>query len=385
MKQPTKRTPSGGYAQDWHAFNLAQTNERQHFLTLLHELCRCINEPRQDLGRPRLPLKDMVFCGAFKVFTTMPTRRFMTELREAQVKGLIDKVPHFNSISYYLQQASLTPVLTRLIEMSSLPAEPFENEFAVDSTGFSTSRYARWLDERQMRAKVRREWIKIHLICGVRTHVVTSVIATGRCVGDSPQFGRLVAATARNFKVTEVSADKAYLAGENMLHAYKAGATPFIPFKSNCRLDADYKSLLWKQMLFMYRFSQGEYSHHYNKRNNVETTFSMVKAKFGERLRSKSQQGQFNEALCKVLCHNLCVLVQMMYELGLAPQFSSGGVDLKTSAETTNESIGGDRIVAGIKNVPLDQTIWVSNRKARTKMNKQSDERQMSLFGEEAA
>jgi hypothetical protein len=36
----------------------------------------------------------------------------------------------------------------------------------------------------------------------------------------------------------------------------------------------------------------------------AKTTFSMIKAKFGQRLRSKSLTGQINEALCKVLCHN---------------------------------------------------------------------------------
>ncbi len=42
----------------------------------------------------------------------------------------------------------------------------------------------------------------------------------------------------------------------------------------------------------------------------------MMKGKFGDSLHSKSNVGQLNEALCKVLCCNLCVLVQTMQELG---------------------------------------------------------------------
>jgi transposase len=385
MDRATKRTASGGYSQDWRAFNLAQTNERRHFTTLLYELCRCVDEPRQNLGRPRLSLRDMVFCGAFKVYTTLPTRRFMTDLREARDKGFIDKVPHFNSISYYLQMESLTPVLTRLIELSSLPAEPFESDFAVDSTGFSTNRYARWLDERQMLGKTRREWIKIHLICGVRTHMVTAVSATGGRVGDSPQFARLVRTTARNFSVAKVSADKAYLSGENMLHTYKAGAVPFIPFKINCRPDAWYKSTLWKRMLSMYMFSHTEYLEHYNKRNNVETAFSMIKAKFGERLRSKSQRGQFNEALCKVLCHNLCVLIQLIYELGISPHFSAEGFDFKAIPATADTDAGGGRIVAGISGFPTERADGSCCRKGQGKTATRSDDRQLNLFEGEAA
>jgi hypothetical protein len=54
---------------------------------------------------------------------------------------------------------------------------------------------------------------------------------------------------------------------------------------------------------------------------NIETAFSMIKGKFGSSLRSKSDTGQINEALCKVLAHNICVLVQATHELGIEPVF----------------------------------------------------------------
>ncbi len=60
---------------------------------------------------------------------------------------------------------------------------------------------------------------------------------------------------------------------------------------------------------------------HYHQRSNVETAYSMMKGKFGDSLRSKSDVGQVNEALCKALCHNLCALVQTMQELGIEPAF----------------------------------------------------------------
>ncbi len=44
-------------------------------------------------------------------------------------------------------------------------------------------------------------------------------------------------------------------------------------------------------------------------------------AKFGDSVRSKTERAQINEALCKVLCHNICCLIQSMYELGLKPKF----------------------------------------------------------------
>jgi transposase len=67
---------------------------------------------------------------------------------------------------------------------------------------------------------------------------------------------------------------------------------------------------------------------HYHRRSNVETTFSMIKAKFGERLRSKTRTAQENEVLCKILCHNVCCLIQSIYELGIEPTFWGGETDV---------------------------------------------------------
>jgi hypothetical protein len=39
------------------------------------------------------------------------------------------------------------------------------------------------------------------------------------------------------------------------------------------------------------------------------------------RWRSKIKTAQINEALCKVLCHNICCLIQSMYELNLRAKF----------------------------------------------------------------
>jgi hypothetical protein len=47
----------------------------------------------------------------------------------------------------------------------------------------------------------------------------------------------------------------------------------------------------------------------------------MIKVKFGGSLRSKTYQAQVNEALCKVLCHNICCLIQSIYELGIRLTF----------------------------------------------------------------
>lgn len=47
----------------------------------------------------------------------------------------------------------------------------------------------------------------------------------------------------------------------------------------------------------------------------------MIKGKFGDSIRSKGDVAQINELLLKVLCHNICVLIQAIYELEIENTF----------------------------------------------------------------
>lgn len=314
------------YSQDWPAYNTAQTHEKSELQALLYGLCRSIPEPDQYRGRPRLSLADIIFASTFKVYSTVSGRRFMTDLREAKGRGYLSKVPHYNSVFRYLEAETLTPYLYDLITTSSLPLKSVESAFAVDSSGFSTGQFMRWLDVKYGKEEDRRMWLKVHLMCGVKTNIVTSVEISDGYAHDYHFFKGLVARTGESgFNMKEVSADKAYLGGENLLVTLRHGAIPYIPFKSNSQVQSTYgpKSELWTRMFHFYNLHREEFLEHYHKRSNVETTFSMIKAKFGQRLRSKSLTAQINEALSKVLCHNLCVLIQSVHELGIDAAFDN--------------------------------------------------------------
>ena len=47
----------------------------------------------------------------------------------------------------------------------------------------------------------------------------------------------------------------------------------------------------------------------------------MKKAKFGGAVRANTPVAQVNEVLAKILYHNIVVLVQSMFELGVMPVF----------------------------------------------------------------
>src|SRR5205085_9023246 len=167
----------------------------------------------------------------------------------------------------------------------------------------------------------RKDWIKIHICTGVKTNVVTAVEVTDAHANDSPFFKPLVEATAQNFVMSQVSADRQYVSNTNLAVVVDNHAMPYIPFRANHTGKGPTSSDLFKRMFHFYSYNQERFMQNYHKRSNVETTFMMIKAKFGDSLRSKTERAQINEALCKVLCHNIVVLIQSMYELNLKPKF----------------------------------------------------------------
>lgn len=321
------------YPQQWPAYNMAQTKEKGIFLYLLHQLAQGVGSPAQyGRGQRRLPLEDMVFAMAYKVYSTVSGRRFMTDLRDAHAKGYIENLPCYNSIFNYFESEALTPYLQMLIAESALPLSVIEQDFAADSSGLSTGVFKRWSDAKWVKARTefgdkvpnqvnRRDWLKIHIMCGVTTNVVTAVEVTDAHAADTNYFKPLVEATAENFAMRQVSGDKAYLSSNNLKVAVENHAMPYIPFKANSTGGDKKSSPLFKKMFHFYSYNQERFMQNYHKRSNVESTFHMIKSKFGDSLRSKTPTAQINEALCKILCHNICCLIQSMYELNLKPKF----------------------------------------------------------------
>ncbi len=312
------------YAQNWTAYNLAQQNEKRLFLPLLRDLCQTVEEPAYEHGRPRLPLCDMVFASAYKVYSTVSGRRFASDLQEAADRGFIAKAPHFNSVFNCLEMESLTPQLQALIALSASPLRGVETKFAVDSSGFGTCRHETWVSVKHGGKVSKRDWAKVHLCCGVTTNIVTAAVVSDRDANDMNFLPGLVGTTAEQFQIAEVSADKGYSSRKNHEAVANVGGTPYIMFKTNTTGNSPAKAEggeLWNKMFHMLQADRTTYLKHYHLRSNVESTFSMVKAKFGDALRSKSDTAQVNESLLKILCHNICVVISAIYELGIDPKF----------------------------------------------------------------
>lgn len=312
------------YEQAWSVYNKAQTSEGRLFDELLADLVKEVSDPKpiQIHGRPHTDFSIALYIAIKKVYSQISSRRSMSLFGTAKEKGYLENVPHFNTMSVLLNREDVTPILQKLIAITSAPLRAVETGFAVDSSGFATRSFGAYAENKYGTKKSRR-WLKAHICVGVKTNIVTAIEITDESGADCPKFIPLMQETANNgFDVKEAYGDKAYLSRDNLTYIDSLGAVPYIPFKENS-IGKPHGSHIWRKMFHYFQYNKDEFFEHYHKRSNVETTFSAIKKKLGETLKSKNYTSQVNELLCKFIAYNILVLIEEIHEFGINPKPSS--------------------------------------------------------------
>jgi len=323
------------YSQDWKLYNLAQMQEFELFDQFLYQLVSSIEEPEQNSrGRPRIKLKDQIFCCIMKVYSQLSLRRSQYLFHEALQRHQISHSPHFNNISNTLNREEIKPILHELVRLSARPLASIETDFATDSSGFRCSSFGRYC-EYAHGTKRMHNWLKCHISTGVTTNIVADVIITDENGADSPQFEPLVRGTAQNFIINEVSADGIYSSRKNLQIVDSYGGTAYIPFKKNATGRSG--GALWRKTFHYFQLHKEEFLEHYHKRSNAESTFSAIKKKFGETIKSRNRIAQKNELLCKIIAYNITVLIHEMIQLnGNSELLSFDGLQKEETLKQSN-------------------------------------------------
>jgi transposase len=191
----------------------------------------------------------------------------------------------------------------------------------VDSTGFGLQSFYRHYSAKYGHDQNYRDFLKLHAMVGTKTNVIACAEVTDRNTHDAPILPGLAETTAEHFTMAQVSADKAYSSKRNLETIDALGAEPLIPFKTNTRVRKD--SALWNKLFHFFQFNRDEFLPMYHKRSNAESTFSALKRKFGDTLRSKTDVARRNELLLIVLCHNIVCVIHEIHENGISPTFGA--------------------------------------------------------------
>ena len=332
--------PAGpkSYGRDWKLYNGAQTHEVTEVKSLLGGLSDLINLMELNClgtharrGRA-FPLGHVVFATVLKAYSGLSTRRNESLLAESVEHGYLRnvrlfsfggdgvdavpvsasetvRIPQFNTVAHFLRSDWLTPLLLELVTVTACPLRGLEHEFAVDGTGWSTRWYDRWLDYRLAAESDRQQWVKLHLVVGVKSNVIARAAISPGSHHDHPYFRPLVIETAKRFDVETVVADMGYLSRSSYQLGGELGVDVRIPFKDNTRPPSDDGSE-WSKNLRYFNQNYEHFMSEYHPRSNVESTNSSLKLVMPEKLRAKGFGGQTNEALVKLVAYNIRVLAR---------------------------------------------------------------------------
>ena len=308
--------------KNWPAYNAAQTNEKRLLKQLLHALCAIIPEPQANVrGRRRVPIKDLVFGEVYREYTHLSGRRFQTDVVECHAQGWLSKPYCYNKALAFLNDPETTDLLRALVTESAKPLIGIERRFAPDSTGFSIQPYGRWYDEKHGNMRTGATYVKAHIITGVYSHIITAASASVQQIGDITAFPSLLDETrGAGFVIDEIASDGAYLSEAHLEWLDALGIDQYTPFRSNSRFHHD--NSVWDIYLAFFLLHKDLFDEHYHRRSQAESTFSMVKAKYGPSVRGKQPASQANGVLVKFLANNVYVLIRAIYELGMAIEFT---------------------------------------------------------------
>ena len=240
-------------------------------------------------------------------------------------RGYMVKAPDYSTVAKYMESEKMTPILKDLLQISALPLKAVENDsFSIDSSGFSPHKFSRWFDHKwgaKGKEVDKKLFYKAHIVVGNKTHIICNAEVTTQFVSDYVMLPQLVQEVKQNFNVNELDADKAYSGRPNFDLLEKLGIVPMIPFKSDATPNPRGHSRIWRDMYNYFTYNREAFLVRYHQRSNVESAFFMIKSKFSDYVRSKTDTACINEILLKLVCHNLCVVIQETFELGIQTLF----------------------------------------------------------------
>ena len=310
------------YSQDWKVYYQACRTEKLMFLRILKDVIDFmdIDEQHYNHGRPPAFFSDIIKSLCIKSYHNLSTWRVESELKLCKSMGIIDNVYKKSCISKYMNSTHTTEILHRLYKIIAEPLIPIETQYAADATGIGNAYKAKkWIDVR-LDKQEHKQYNKLHILSGTSTNIIVSAKITEGLKHESPIFEELMDGMGK-FCIKEISADSGYLSRKNCEIIHNAGAVPYILPKKNTTAYSKGSHFAWQRMIRLWKNHQMLFATHYHRRSNVESTFGMIKRKWGDFCRCKLSVTQENEILSRVICHNIAVLSEAMLSNDLEPVF----------------------------------------------------------------
>lgn len=277
-----------------------------------------ITEKNKGIGRPQANKSDQLKLAILKIYNKSSYRRQHSFNMLYTNAGYTTRLIRRSTINQVFIEERFTTYLEQIYRNLANFLIPFENSFAIDSTGFSSRYNSRWVKVR-LDFQKHKLYRKLHIICGTHTGIITEARISKGLAADSPFLKELVGNTSKRFNLKRVCADAGYLSRENVQFIEDVKAKPFIMPKKNVTDKCRGHYPAWRRMVRLWRENPDLFNKEYHLRSRVENVFSMMKTTLLDGINSKTYTSQNNELLIRIICHNLSVIIEAIFKFGLNP------------------------------------------------------------------
>lgn len=307
--------------RDWKLINEKQAKQDLYawdLISLAVDSLKIIQIKRVGAGRPSISIQDKLKLAILKVYNKSSFRKCYSFNLLYSNAGYTTKMVKRSCINNVFNDERYTDYLEKIYRSLANFLVPYENSFAIDSSGFGSRYVSRWVKVRTDFQK-HKLFRKLHVVCGVHTHIVTDVKITEGSGADSPVLKELILSTSKRFDIRRVCADAGYLSRDNAQFIEDIDARPFIMPKKNTSARAKGHYPAWNRMIRLWLDCPGLFKKQYHLRSNVETVFSMMKTTLMDGLNCRKAVSQKNELLIRVVCHNLGVIIDSIFKWDIHP------------------------------------------------------------------
>ena len=207
-----------------------------------------------------------------------------------------------------------------MIEHSAKVMKKYEHIFAIDATGFNCTTKNDYYAQKHHRKK-ESDWCDAHVICGVNSNIITAATVHHKYTSDElDEVIPLLERTQRIFAIDYLLGDGGYMSEEKMEQIYSERLVRMVfPIKDNTLAYSPSRGVAWNENV---RLNLSEiWDDIYHPRSNVETVFSSIKKRIGETVYAHGEIARINEVYCKLVVHNLYILIVYYFVANICPSF----------------------------------------------------------------
>lgn len=284
---------------DWSSYNKGRSAEGQTYIQRMNEIADIVREilgiaPGMHNRRVSAILVSLLkgeeklsYWGLIKHFDKHPGDLKLCELSRKYSRSW-----------YQLRISEIDPEILKKIITRMAGENAVHDTLAADSSGFSVSRYQDWQNAKYGDLSV-REFVKLNIVSTIQGMICAAIVTPGHA-SDSPYLRQMIPTLPEGDGY--VLADAAYDGVENCNAVRDSGRRAIIDPKSNAVIKGFNARA---EMLRFHKDHPGTFYKLLRLRNNVESVFSSIKARFGGVVRAVKEKTQSIELLSVAICYNM--------------------------------------------------------------------------------